>query len=51
MGNNIFRLLGFFDRAKFIVLTNAFVKKVQKIPRKEILSAQKRRKDYLDRRK
>ncbi|MCL4863943.1 MAG: type II toxin-antitoxin system RelE/ParE family toxin, partial [Caldilineaceae bacterium] len=31
-GGNIFRLLGFFDGAMLIVLTNGFAKKSQKTP-------------------
>ena len=49
--NNIFRILGFFDKNKFIVLINGFVKKTQKTPRKEIKLAQDRKKDYLERNK
>ena len=50
-GNNIFRILGFFDDAQFIVLTNGFAKKSQKTPRNEIILAEQRKKDYLERRK
>ena len=50
IGNNIFRLLGFFDGKDFIVLTNSFQKKSQKTPQKEIKLAQRRKKDYLARR-
>ena len=32
-GSSIFRLLGFFDGAKLVVLAHAFQKKTQKIPR------------------
>ncbi|CAK8719457.1 Type II toxin-antitoxin system RelE/ParE family toxin [Candidatus Electrothrix laxa] len=46
-GNNAFRLLGFFDGAKLIVLNHAFAKKTQKTPKKEILLAEQRKKDYL----
>ena len=31
-GNNIFRLLGFFDDGQLVVLTNGFAKKTQKTP-------------------
>ena len=48
-GNNIFRILGFFDGKNLVVLNHAFTKKSQKIPRKEIKIAEKRRKDYLRR--
>ena len=50
-GSNIFRILGFFDKNKFIILTNGFIKKTQKTPRKEIRLAQERKKDYLERNK
>ena len=49
IGNNIFRFLGFFNKGKFIVLTNAFQKKTQKIPKSEILLSEQRKKDYLAR--
>ena len=45
--NNNFRLLGFEHKGKFIVLTNAFRKKDQKIPKKEILLAERRKEEYL----
>lgn len=47
-GNNIFRLLGFFDGGKLIVLTNGFQKKTQKTPKAEIALAEERKKDYLE---
>ena len=49
-GKNIFRLLGFFQNKELIILTNSFQKKTQKIPRKEIKLAEKRKKDFLSRR-
>ncbi len=48
-GNNIFRLLGFFDTVNFVVLTNGFQKKTQKTPKAEILLSEQRKKDYLTR--
>ena len=48
-GNNIFRLLGFFHGNSLIILTNGFVKKQRRTPRKEIDIAEKRKKDYLKR--
>lgn len=48
-GNNIFRILGFFDKDQFIVLTNGFAKKSQKTPAREISLAEQRKKDYLER--
>jgi phage-related protein len=50
-GNNIFRLLGFFDGPKLVVLNHAFQKKTQKTPLKAIKIAEARKKDYFDRRK
>ena len=46
---DIFRILCFFDKGNLIVLTNAFVKKTQKTPIKEIKLAEKRKQDYLER--
>ena len=48
---NIFRLLGFFEGDNLIILNHGFVKKTQKTPSKEIKIAEKRRKDYLLRKK
>lgn len=48
-GNNEFRLLGFWFKSKFIVLTNGFRKKSQKTPKTEIELAERRKKDYLER--
>ncbi len=45
-GNNIFRILGFFDGKDLIILNHAFTKKSQKIPQKEIDTAEKRKHDY-----
>ena len=47
--NNIFRLLGFKKEGKLIILTNAFTKKTQKTPKAEIVLAEKRKKEYLER--
>lgn len=51
LGNNIFRLLGFFAESQMIMLTNGFAKKTQKVPQQEVVLAQQRRTDYLERRK
>jgi len=51
VGNNIFRLLGFLDGEKLVILNHGFQKKTQKIPKKEIQLAETRKKDYLKRRK
>ena len=45
-GSNIARVLYFFVIGKKIVLTNGFVKKTQKAPKKEIRLAKKYRLDY-----
>jgi phage-related protein len=50
-GNNIFRLLGFFDGDNLVVLDHGVQKKTQKTPTKEIKLAEQRRKDYLRRKK
>ncbi|OQY50716.1 MAG: hypothetical protein B6240_01155 [Desulfobacteraceae bacterium 4572_87] len=50
-GNNIFRLFGFFDVSNLVVLNHAFTKKTQKIPKKEINTAEQRKKDYFSRRR
>jgi len=44
--NNIFRILTFFDGKNLVVLNHAFTKKTQKIPQKEIATAEKRKRDY-----
>jgi len=50
-GNEIFRLLGFFEENTLLILTNGFAKKTQKIPAQEIALAIRRRNEYLVRRK
>ncbi len=49
LGNNAFRLLGFFDNDNLIILTNGFAKKTQKTPSQEIDLAEQRKRDYLNR--
>lgn len=51
LGNNIFRLLGFFENNNLIILTNGFTKKTQKTPSQEIKLAEARKQNYLERRK
>ncbi len=51
LGSNIFRILGFIEGNNIIVLTNGFQKKSQKTPKQEIELAEKRMREYLDRRK
>lgn len=41
------RILSFLDDGNLVVLANSFVKKTQKIPRKEIKLAEKLKKEYL----
>lgn len=48
-GGNAFRLLGFFDGERLIVLASGFAKKTQKTPKQEIETAQRRKKDYFSR--
>ncbi len=48
-GNNEYRLLGFWYKSNFIVLTNGFKKKSQKTPKTEIELAENRKKDFLER--
>lgn len=48
-GSNISRVLYFFVVGKKIILTNGFIKKTQKTPKREIDLAEKYRKDYLER--
>ena len=50
VGRNTFRLLGFFSGRELIILTNSFQKKSQKTPPKEIKLAEKRKRDYENRR-
>ena len=45
-GNDIARILYFFDKNRIIIATNGFVKKQQKTPRKEIDIAKERRTIY-----
>ena len=44
-------LLGFFDAGNLVILTNGFAQKIQKTPPEEIELAEKRKKEYLRRRK
>lgn len=48
-GNNAYRLLGFWDAGKLVILTNAFSKKTQKTPSREIEIAEQRKRDYFNR--
>lgn len=44
--NGIFRIFCFFDEGKIVVLLNAFQKKSQKTPKKEIDLAEKLKRNY-----
>ena len=44
--SNIVRTLYFFHKGKVIIVTNSFIKKSQKTPKKEIQTAIERKKEY-----
>ena len=46
VGSNIYRIFCCFDKENLVVLFNAFQKKTQKTPRKEIELAEKLKKEY-----
>ena len=46
VGGNIYRIFSFFDKGNLIVLGNAFQKKTQKTPRKEIDKALRIMEEY-----
>ena len=46
-GNNVFRILGFLEEDRVVVLNHAFQKKTQKTPKKEIAIAEARKNDHL----
>ena len=46
-GGNTYRILGFFHKGDFIVLTNGFMKKSKKTPKDEISLSENRMKDFL----
>ena len=48
-GRNAYRLLGFLDEGRLVVLTNGFAKKTRKTPESEITLAEKRKTEYLSR--
>lgn len=49
VGTDISRVLYFFFYDRKIILTNGFIKKSQKTPKKEIQMAKNRRRDYIER--
>jgi phage-related protein len=48
-GGDTFRLLGFFDGPRLVVLVSGFAKKTNKVPRQELTLADERKHDYLSR--
>jgi phage-related protein len=46
VGNNIYRIFCFFDKGNLVVLGNAFQKKTQKTPKKEIEKALRIMEEY-----
>lgn len=46
LAGNIFRLLGFYDKAGMFVIAHGFTKKTQKTPPREIETAERRKHDY-----
>jgi phage-related protein len=48
-GGDAYRLLGFFETGRLIVLVSGFVKKTRAVPAREISLAQQRRRDYWER--
>lgn len=46
LGNNTFRLLGFYDGPNLIVLTSGFAKKTNKVPKQVIETAEERKRNY-----
>lgn len=51
VGKNIYRLLGFFDGPRLVVLNHGIQKKTQDLPRKDIRLAESRRGEYLRRKR
>ncbi|HNB81491.1 MAG TPA: type II toxin-antitoxin system RelE/ParE family toxin, partial [Chitinophagaceae bacterium] len=47
-GNDIFRILSFFEKGKLIVLANGFQKKTQKTPKSEIEKAERIKTEYFN---
>ena len=51
IGKDAIRLLGFIDKGIFVVLTNGFMKKSRKTPKIEIELAEKRKKEFIERKR
>lgn len=49
IGNNIDRMLYFFDKDKIIIISNGFTKKTNKTPKQELDLATKYRNEYFTR--
>jgi len=47
-GNNIFRIICFFDQGSLVIILNGFQKKSRKTPKKEIEKAQKLKDRYYE---
>lgn len=48
-GGDTFRLLGFFDGPRLLVVVSGFAKKAERVPRQEVALAEERRREYLGR--
>ena len=48
-GGDAFRLLGFWDTGRRLVLANGFAKKTEKTPAREIALAEQRKREHLNR--
>jgi phage-related protein len=46
-GGDRFRLLGFFDSSRLVVLVSGFAKKTDRVPRQEMMLAEERKRDYM----
>ncbi|MDB5269264.1 MAG: type toxin-antitoxin system RelE/ParE family toxin [Hymenobacter sp.] len=47
-GSDIFRIFGFFDEGRLVIVLNAFQKKTQKTPANEMERAERLRKQYYE---
>lgn len=51
LGSNIWRVFCFFDEGRLVILLNAFTKKTQKTPQREIEKAVRLMKEYYEEKK
>ena len=51
VGRDTFRLLAFFDGPRIVVLAHGFAKKAQKVPKRLLVLAERRRAEYIGRSK